>query len=154
VKEAAACLVCGSLVFRGGGNVPHHLDFKTGLHLTAQAIKIGVREKGLSGYSSMKINFYATFRQVVGGKTIIIDLPQDSSVGQLVERLVTQYPALGPQLLDPNGQLFPHVHVFVNGRDAPYLPDAMQTVLQETDTVDIFPPVGGGSLPGAPIPEG
>lgn len=92
----------------------------------------------------LKINFYAIFRLMVGEKTVVISLPQGSTIRQLIERLAEQYPQLGPQLLDAQGELLPHVHVFVNGREIPFLPDAMKTVLQATDTVDIFPPVGGG----------
>lgn len=92
----------------------------------------------------MKVNFYATFRPIIGGKTVPVELGEETTVQQLVHRLIDQYPALGPELFDDQGNLFPHVHVFVNGRDAPYLPDAMQTVLKDSDTVDIFPPVGGG----------
>jgi molybdopterin synthase sulfur carrier subunit len=40
--------------------------------------------------------------------------------------------------------LWPHVHVFVNGRDAPYLENGVQTIIKSTDTVNIFPAVGGG----------
>lgn len=92
----------------------------------------------------MKINFYATFRPIVGGKTVIVPDSVGCTVSELVQNLIQRYPALGPQLFDENGALFPHVHIFVNGRDAPYLPDKLDTVLKETDTVDIFPPVGGG----------
>ncbi len=92
----------------------------------------------------MKINFYATFRPIVGGKTVVVPDAAGCTVWQLVQDLVQQYPALGPQLFDESGALFPHVHIFVNGRDAPYLPNQLETVLKETDSVDIFPPVGGG----------
>jgi molybdopterin synthase sulfur carrier subunit len=36
------------------------------------------------------------------------------------------------------------VHVFVNGRDAPFLENALETVLKEDDTITVFPAVGGG----------
>ena len=93
----------------------------------------------------MKINFYATFRPIVGGKTITLPVEAGCTVDELIEVLIHHYPALAPQLFDAEGKLFPHVHIFINGRDAPYLPAGMQTPLKESDTVDIFPPVGGGS---------
>lgn len=92
----------------------------------------------------MVVNFYATFRPIVGGKTISVPVPAGSTVWQLIHYLVEKYPALGPQLFNDQGKLFPHVHIFINGRDAPYLPEAMETAVKESDTVDIFPPVGGG----------
>ena len=64
----------------------------------------------------------------------------------LVDELIARYPALRSHLLDDDGNLWRHVHVMVNGRDAPYLEHGMNTRLQPGDTLDIFPPVGGGSL--------
>ena len=66
------------------------------------------------------------------------------SVRALLDRVVARYPAVGPYLLDDRGELHRHVHVFVNGRDAPYLADGLDTVLQSNASLDVFPPVGGG----------
>ncbi len=92
----------------------------------------------------MKVNFYATFRPLVGGKTVVIEDPEGCTVAELVQAVIARFPALGPQLMDESGELLHHVHVFVNGRDVPYLPEMMQTCLEPADVVDIFPPVGGG----------
>jgi molybdopterin converting factor small subunit len=74
-----------------------------------------------------------------------VDWHEGLTVWGFVTQMIERYPSLGPQLLDADGKLARHVHVMVNGRDAPYLPDAMDTVLRETDAIDVFPPVGGGS---------
>lgn len=92
----------------------------------------------------MKVNFYATFRPIVGGKTIVLPLPEGSTVTEMLGTLFAHYPALVPQMLDAEGKLFPHVHVFVNGRDVPYLEQGYDTKIMDSDTLDIFPPVGGG----------
>jgi molybdopterin synthase sulfur carrier subunit len=47
-------------------------------------------------------------------------------------------------MLDEMRQLRPYVHVFINGRDAQYLPDGQCTVLTCGDKIDFFPPVAGG----------
>jgi molybdopterin synthase sulfur carrier subunit len=47
-------------------------------------------------------------------------------------------------LLDEAGELLGHIHVFINGRDAPYLDDGLETTLAAGDTVDVFPAVAGG----------
>ena len=92
----------------------------------------------------MKVNFFATLRQIVGQKTVEIDLPQNSTVQDFVELVVTRYPPMRKELLDENGNLYRHVHVFVNGRDAPFLEQGMNTVIQPHDTLNVFPAVGGG----------
>jgi molybdopterin synthase sulfur carrier subunit len=75
---------------------------------------------------------------------VIFDLNEGITVQQLVDAAVTRFPPLRTQLLDENGELYSHVHVFVNGRDAPYLPDGVTTVIAPGDTIDIFPAVAGG----------
>lgn len=92
----------------------------------------------------MRVNFYATLRQIVGKKTVEIDLPVGSTAVQLVEAVLDEYPRMRPELLDENGDLHGHIHIFVNGRDAPYLENKLDTVIKPTDKIDIFPPVGGG----------
>jgi len=47
-------------------------------------------------------------------------------------------------LLDEDGELLDRVHVLINGRDVPYLQDAMQTEIAARDTINVFPAVGGG----------
>ena len=93
----------------------------------------------------MDVRFHATLRQAVGGRHVVVDWREGLTVWGFVTQMIERYPALGPQLLDAEGKLARHVHVMVNGRDAPYLPSAMETPLLEADAIDIFPPVGGGS---------
>lgn len=92
----------------------------------------------------MQINFYATLRPIVGGKTVDLSIEEGTTVAQLVEQIVTRYPPLREHLLNEQGELYPHVHVFVNGRDAPALDQGMQTPLTHADALDIFPAVAGG----------
>ena len=92
----------------------------------------------------MKVNYYATLREIVGQKTIDFDIPPGSTIGFLVQRMVSQFPELGRALVNADGELLGHVHVFVNGRDVPYLENQMETVLKEEDVVSVFPAVGGG----------
>lgn len=92
----------------------------------------------------MHLNFYATLRPIVGGRTVYFDLGENVTVQQLVDTVVTRFPPLRKELLNAEGKLYPHVHVFINGRDAPYLPDGVETLIQPGDTIDIFPAVAGG----------
>ncbi len=92
----------------------------------------------------MKVNFYATLREIVGGKTVEIEHQDGMSVQALLELLFQRYPRLRQELMDETGNLYPHVHVFINGRDAPYLERGLATPLSSEDIVNIFPAVGGG----------
>lgn len=92
----------------------------------------------------MQVSFFATLRQIVGAKTVIFDLPDEATVGQLIDLMVRRYPDLRRELLDDSGNLYGHVHVFVNGRDVPYLENRLETVLEADDVISVFPAVGGG----------
>ncbi len=93
---------------------------------------------------TMKVNFYATLRPIVGQKTVDLTLPQGTTAIQLVRMFVKDYPAMRKELLDSNDNFLPHMKFFINGREAIYLPNKFDTVIMPEDKVDIFPPVGGG----------
>jgi sulfur-carrier protein len=92
----------------------------------------------------MKVNFYATLRDIVGGKTVDVLLPEGSTVNTFLNRLCKSYPDLKREILDENGELYQHVHIILNGRDVPYLEDELETIIQPDDIISIFPAVGGG----------
>jgi MoaD family protein len=92
----------------------------------------------------VKVNFFATFRPMVGGKTVQVDFVEGSTLRQLLQVLIAHYPALGHALFDESENLHRHVHVFVNGRDWVYLADQLETHIKAEDVINIFPPVGGG----------
>ncbi len=94
----------------------------------------------------MQIHFFATLRQIVGGKTI--DLPVAGSmmtVRQLLEAVIARYPRLHTELFDEQGNLYRHVHVLINGRDVVYLESGLEALVSAEDTVNIFPAVAGGA---------
>lgn len=101
----------------------------------------------------MKIRFYATLRPVVGGGAIELAPDRTRTVATLLVELFDRFPELRARLLDADGALSQHVHVFVNGRDAPYLADGFETVLTSEDRLDIFPAVGGGVDDGTAPPR-
>lgn len=92
----------------------------------------------------VKVNFYATLRSIVGQKTVELNLPPTVTAIELARQITRDYPAMRRELLDGEGNFLPHMKFFVNGRQAEYLPEKFDTVLQSDDKVDIFPPVGGG----------
>ena len=92
----------------------------------------------------MGINLYATLRPIVGQKTIEVELKPGANAQDLIEALVAKYPSMDPELLDKNRRLLPHMKMFINGREVIYLKNQFDYELRPDDTIDIFPPVGGG----------
>ncbi len=92
----------------------------------------------------MKVNFYATLRGIVGGKTVEFPLTENVTAAELLEAVIARFPALRAELLTPEGKLHGHVHFFINGRDVQFYEAALETPLAAGDAVSFFPAVGGG----------
>jgi molybdopterin synthase sulfur carrier subunit len=92
----------------------------------------------------MKINFYATLRDIAGGKTVEIPLEYGVSAREVLDAIVTRFPAMKKELLHEDGRLYGHVHFFINGRDVQFLEDDLDTKILPDDVITVFPAVGGG----------
>ena len=92
----------------------------------------------------MRVDFYATLRDIVKGKSADFDLEHGVTARELLDAIVTRYPAMKKELLNPDGRLFGHVHFFVNGRDIQFMEDDLETKIMPGDVVKVFPAVGGG----------
>ncbi len=92
----------------------------------------------------MIVNFYATLRQIVGSRQANFSILHGCTLRQLIDEIIKRYPALRAEMLDPDGNLYKHIHFFVNGRDSTFLDDTLDTILAPDDLISIFPPVGGG----------
>jgi molybdopterin synthase sulfur carrier subunit len=92
----------------------------------------------------MKVHFFATLRPIVGGKTVDFDVDHGLTVQEMLNVMIERFPGLRDELLDENGKMYGHVHFFVNGRDAQFLENGIETRLRPDDVVNVFPAVGGG----------
>ena len=91
----------------------------------------------------MKVKFYATIREIVGGKEIDMALDPHTTVRMVLRRLSSKYPELGQKLWDEDEVLRGYVKVLKEGRDIQYL-EGLDTAIADADTLSLFPPVGGG----------
>lgn len=71
-----------------------------------------------------------------------VDLP-GSTVDEIVQALVEQYPQLRPHLFGEDGRLRAFVHMFLNEEDIRDL-QGLQTPVKEGDRLMIVPSVAGG----------
>lgn len=92
----------------------------------------------------MKVNFFATLRDIAGGKTVEFDVDHGISAEALLQAIVTKFPPMNKELLNEYGQMHGHVHFFINGRDVQFMDDGFQTKIMPGDVVNVFPAVGGG----------
>jgi molybdopterin synthase sulfur carrier subunit len=97
-----------------------------------------------TGKMKMQVNLYATFRLHAGIKSFQLALPPNASLRQAVQEIVLRYPVLQKDWLDVQGDLYAHVHIFVNGDEFMTLTEGIDTVLKSDSVLDFFPPVAGG----------
>tara|TARA_Y100000589_G_C27177395_1_gene639346 strand:- start:2133 stop:2378 length:246 start_codon:yes stop_codon:yes gene_type:complete len=79
----------------------------------------------------LTIELFAALSQAVGAKTVSVELPDNTTVGDLLEHLSVSHPSLG--------ELLGSVSVAVN---MAYVGTA--DVLTDDDEVALIPPVSGG----------
>jgi sulfur-carrier protein len=92
----------------------------------------------------LNINFYADLRPLAGGKMVVVDITAPMSARQALEAVTRARPALAEKVWQSSGELFDHIHVFINGRQSVFLPQGLETLLDADAELDVFPPVGGG----------
>lgn len=92
---------------------------------------------------TMQVRVYASLRDLVGAKTIDLEIPQQTDVRHVLRQAVAVHPQLAGKLWDPNEVLRSSIQVLVNGRSIQYLA-GLGTPVTPGDRVDLFPPVGGG----------
>jgi len=92
----------------------------------------------------MKVHFFATLRDIAGGKTVEIPVDHGVTAREVLEAVIAKFPAMRKELLHPDGRLYGHVHFFVNGRDIQFTEDDLETRIMPEDVINVFPAVGGG----------
>jgi len=92
----------------------------------------------------LQLRFFATFREAVGQKTLDREFEDDSTVGDVLLALESEYNGLEGQLLDDQGDLQPNLNILKNGREVLHM-NGPQTAMEDGDTLSIFPPVAGGT---------
>jgi molybdopterin synthase sulfur carrier subunit len=92
----------------------------------------------------MKVNFFATLRDIAGGKVVEFDVDHGITAQELLDAIINKFPRMQKELLNENGQMHGHVHFFINGRDVQFTDEKFQTKIMQEDTVNVFPAVGGG----------
>jgi sulfur-carrier protein len=80
-----------------------------------------------------RVRIPPTLREQVGGERELV--AEGETVGELLDDLMSRFPALGPQL--------PYANVYVEGEDVRTL-DGLETEVQPGSTVILLPAMAGG----------
>ena len=92
----------------------------------------------------LELRFFATFRAIVGRKTVEREVPDDATVGDVLSTLQEEYPDMNDRLLDEDGEVRAQLSILKNGRNVVHM-EGSATPLDDGDTLSVFPPVAGGS---------
>jgi molybdopterin synthase sulfur carrier subunit len=84
----------------------------------------------------------AVLRANVGGAREL-DVP-GSTIGEVLDGLISAYPGLRGQLLTEDGELNRFVNVYLNGQDVRYL-SGKATPVEPRDEVRLLPAMAGGA---------
>ncbi|MEM9134737.1 MAG: ubiquitin-like small modifier protein 1 [Actinomycetota bacterium] len=91
--------------------------------------------------STISVRLPTVLRPAANGQSVVS--VGGSTVGEVVDGLVSDYPGLGANLLDDAGALRKFVNVYVNDEDIRFL-DKLDTAVAAGDDVTILPAVAGG----------
>jgi molybdopterin converting factor small subunit len=90
---------------------------------------------------AVDVRLPTTLRQHAGGQASVP--AQGSTIGEVLDDLVRQFPLLSGQVTDDDGAIRKFVNVYLNDEDVRYL-DKLDTKVSESDVVSILPAVAGG----------
>ena len=90
---------------------------------------------------SVDIRVPTVLRSQTGGQAVV--QAQGSTIGEVLQSLVGQYPGVEGQVFNEDGSLHRFVNVYVNDDDVRYL-SALETPVKDGDEVSILPAVAGG----------
>ena len=97
------------------------------------------------GFIKTTVRFFASFKQITKKRELEIEIKEDSTIFQLLEKLFDQFGPLREQIFDENNMLNEWIQILKNGRSIKFL-DGLETKLTDGDVIALFPPVAGGQL--------
>ncbi len=93
---------------------------------------------------SARVDFYGIYRPIVGAKSI--ELESGLTIRQVLSIIVARFPALRDELLDRNGELYPWIPLYLNGRNPRLWAAGLDRLIEAADVLSIFSPIASGKI--------
>jgi molybdopterin synthase sulfur carrier subunit len=91
----------------------------------------------------MEWKLFADLAEIAGDRVIAVDAEPGDTVGDALDALLAERPALGDRVLDADGEVADHINVLRNGRSVHH-DEGLDAILESDDELALFPPVSGG----------
>jgi sulfur-carrier protein len=91
---------------------------------------------------SVEVRLPTIMRSMAGGQAKVT--ASGSTVGEIIDDLVKQFPGIGGQIVTSEGQLHKFVNMYVNDDDVRYV-GKLGAPVAEGDVISILPAVAGGA---------
>ena len=94
----------------------------------------------------IKVTGYLTLKKAMGDKSVLEIEMKNATIRVVLSNLCKRFgQGFSELIFDPKTKdLSDHIRVLVNGRHYKYLPNRLDTELEEGDEVALFPPLAGG----------
>jgi MoaD family protein len=90
---------------------------------------------------AVEVRLPTVLRAQAGGRAAVT--VEGATIGDVLQRLVEEFPGMAGQLLTDDGSLHKFVNVYVNDDDVRYL-TSLDTPVKDGDEVSLLPAVAGG----------
>lgn len=91
---------------------------------------------------SAVVRIPTVLRPALGGQSQVS--VEGATIGQVLENLTTDFPAIKGQLLNDDGSLHRFLNVYVNDDDVRYL-GGVSALVADNDQITLLPAVAGGA---------
>lgn len=93
---------------------------------------------------TVSVKLFLTLREIVGKKAIELNLPEHSTVLDLINFMTKKYGgAFSRCIFDEENKVREYLNFMINGKNVMYL-NGFETTLNNGDSIVIIPPVAGG----------
>ena len=92
----------------------------------------------------MEWKLFADLAEHAGDRHVTVDAEPGDSVGDALDALLADRPALADRVLEEDGSLRSQINVLRNGKDVGSQEQGLETELEAGDELALFPPVSGG----------
>lgn len=91
----------------------------------------------------MEWKLFADLAEVGGDRRVEVAVEPGDTVGDALDALLADRPALRERVLTDDGEVQDHINLLRNGRNVAH-EDGLETELEAGDELAMFPPVSGG----------